>query len=33
MFFGPAQVGFNGTTLTDETFKNTPAGDVVDKLI
>ncbi|KAG5153000.1 hypothetical protein JHK84_029472 [Glycine max] len=33
MFSGPAQAGFNATTLADETFKNTPAGDVVDKLI
>ncbi|KAK7390979.1 hypothetical protein VNO78_19238 [Psophocarpus tetragonolobus] len=33
MFSGPAQAGFNATTLADENFKNTPAGDVVDKLI
>nr|KYP75278.1 Endo-1,4-beta-xylanase [Cajanus cajan] len=33
MFSGPAQAGFNDTTLADENFKNTPAGDVVDKLI
>lgn len=33
MFSGPAQAGFNTTTLADENFKNTPAGDVVDKLI
>ncbi|XP_028222219.1 endo-1,4-beta-xylanase 5-like isoform X1 [Glycine soja] len=33
MFSGPAQAGFNATTLADETFKNTAAGDVVDKLI
>ncbi|TKY51040.1 Endo-1,4-beta-xylanase C [Spatholobus suberectus] len=33
MFSGPAQAGFNATTLADESFKNTPAGDVVDRLI
>ncbi|KAJ1402852.1 Glycoside hydrolase family 10 domain [Sesbania bispinosa] len=33
MFSGPAQAGFNKTTLADENFRNTPIGDVVDKLI
>lgn len=33
MFSGPALAGFNETTLADENFKNTPAGDVVDELI
>ncbi|KAK7357589.1 hypothetical protein VNO80_16882 [Phaseolus coccineus] len=33
MFSGPAQAGFNTTTLADENFRNTPAGDVVDKVI
>ncbi|XP_062106871.1 endo-1,4-beta-xylanase 5-like [Humulus lupulus] len=33
MFAGPAYAGFNSTVLADQNFKNTPAGDVVDKLI
>ncbi|KAG8650624.1 hypothetical protein MANES_07G059400v8 [Manihot esculenta] len=33
MFAGPEIAGFNATTLADKDFKNTPAGDVVDKLI
>ncbi|CAL0316336.1 unnamed protein product [Lupinus luteus] len=33
MFAGPAVAGFNETTLVDANFKNTAAGDVVDKLI
>ncbi|KAJ6692387.1 GLYCOSYL HYDROLASE [Salix purpurea] len=33
MFVGPANAGFNNTVLADKDFKNTPAGDVVDKLI
>lgn len=33
MFAGPASAGFNATTLVDKDFKNTPSGDVVDKLI
>ncbi|EEF29963.1 hydrolase, hydrolyzing O-glycosyl compounds, putative [Ricinus communis] len=33
IFGGPRIAGFNVTTLGDEDFKNTPAGDVVDKLI
>ncbi|PQQ01663.1 uncharacterized protein Pyn_11910 [Prunus yedoensis var. nudiflora] len=33
MFVGPLAAGFNVTTLADENFKNTPSGDVVDKLI
>ena len=33
MFAGPKAAGFNATSLTDENFTNTPAGDVVDKLI
>ena len=33
MFAGPAVGGFNATILADKNFKNTPAGDVVDKLI
>ncbi|KAF3435563.1 hypothetical protein FNV43_RR22652 [Rhamnella rubrinervis] len=33
MFAGPEIAGFNVTTLADNDFKNTPAGDVVDKLI
>ncbi|KAB2636042.1 hypothetical protein D8674_026576 [Pyrus ussuriensis x Pyrus communis] len=33
MFVGPEIAGFNVTTLVDKNFKNTPAGDVVDKLI
>jgi len=33
MFVGPANAGFNSTILADEDFQNTPAGDVVDKLI
>ncbi|KAJ9175153.1 hypothetical protein P3X46_013732 [Hevea brasiliensis] len=33
MFVGPAIAGFNVTTLADKDFKNTPSGDVVDKLI
>lgn len=33
MFVGPEIAGFNVTTLADKDFKNTPAGDVVDKLI
>ncbi|KAI4298569.1 hypothetical protein L6164_032114 [Bauhinia variegata] len=32
-FAGPAIAGFNETTLVDENFQNTPAGDVVDMLI
>ena len=32
-FAGPATAGFNDTTLVDENFKNTPAGNVVDKLL
>ncbi|KAI4295770.1 hypothetical protein L6164_035780 [Bauhinia variegata] len=32
-FSGPAMAGFNETTLVDENFLNTPAGEVVDKLI
>ncbi|CAK8573835.1 unnamed protein product [Lathyrus sativus] len=33
MFVGPEQAGFDSTLLADANFKNTPAGDVVDKLI
>ncbi|XP_045786636.1 endo-1,4-beta-xylanase 5-like [Trifolium pratense] len=33
MFVGPEQAGFNSTLLADANFKNTPTGDVVDKLI
>ncbi|KAJ8763382.1 hypothetical protein K2173_002265 [Erythroxylum novogranatense] len=33
MFMGPAQAGFKETPLTDMSFSNTPAGDVVDKLL
>ncbi|XP_058739107.1 endo-1,4-beta-xylanase 5-like [Vicia villosa] len=33
MFVGPKQAGFNSTLLADANFKNTAAGDVVDKLI
>ncbi|XP_068323154.1 endo-1,4-beta-xylanase 5-like [Pyrus communis] len=33
MFVGPLSAGFNVTTLADNNFKNTPSGDVVDKLI
>ncbi|CAN1285003.1 Putative pentatricopeptide repeat-containing protein At5g09950 [Linum perenne] len=33
MFAGPAAAGFNETSLADKEFKNTAAGDVVDKLI
>ncbi|XLR02052.1 hypothetical protein S83_068250 [Arachis hypogaea] len=34
MFVGPAiAAGFKDMALTDENFQNTPAGDVVDKLI
>ncbi|GAU45000.1 hypothetical protein TSUD_87910 [Trifolium subterraneum] len=33
MFVGPKQAGFDSTLLTDENFKNTSIGDVVDKLI
>lgn len=33
MFVGPLAAGFNVTTLADKNFKNTPSGDVVDKLI
>ncbi|OIW12854.1 hypothetical protein TanjilG_24787 [Lupinus angustifolius] len=33
MFSGPATAGFNETPLTDKNFRNTAAGDVVDKLI
>ncbi|CAN0920769.1 Endo-1,4-beta-xylanase 5-like [Linum grandiflorum] len=33
MFSGPAAAGFNETTLVDMDFKNTAAGDVVDKLL
>ncbi|GAU36924.1 hypothetical protein TSUD_331970 [Trifolium subterraneum] len=33
MFVGPKQAGFDSTLLADENFKNTPTGDVVDKLI
>ncbi|WCJ17978.1 Endo-1 4-beta-xylanase 4 [Euphorbia peplus] len=33
MFVGPAVAGFNKTTLADRDFKNTPPGDVVDKLL
>lgn len=33
MFAGPQLAGFNVTTLADMNFKNTEAGDVVDKLI
>ncbi|CAB4321022.1 unnamed protein product [Prunus armeniaca] len=33
MFVGPLAAGFNVTTLADKNLKNTPAGDVVDKLL
>ncbi|XP_038681222.1 endo-1,4-beta-xylanase 5-like isoform X2 [Tripterygium wilfordii] len=33
IFAGPEYAGFNVTTLADRDFKNTEAGDVVDKLI
>ncbi|BFG42075.1 hypothetical protein CerSpe_283490 [Prunus speciosa] len=33
MFVGPLAAGFNVTTLADKSFKNTPAGDVVDELL
>lgn len=33
IFAGPAPAGFYATALTDMSFNNTPAGDVVDKLI
>ncbi|KAF1880684.1 hypothetical protein Lal_00011743 [Lupinus albus] len=33
LFSGPATAGFNETTLVDENFQNTDAGDVVDNLI
>ncbi|CAK7330169.1 unnamed protein product [Dovyalis caffra] len=33
IFAGPEVAGFNTTTLADRDFKNTPSGDVVDKLI
>ena len=33
MFAGPAIAGFKDMPLADENFQNTPAGDVVDKLI
>ncbi|AES91927.2 glycosyl hydrolase family 10 protein [Medicago truncatula] len=33
MFVGPAQADFINTQLADANFKNTPTGDVVDKLI
>ncbi|XP_016650434.1 PREDICTED: LOW QUALITY PROTEIN: endo-1,4-beta-xylanase F1-like [Prunus mume] len=33
MFVDPLAAGFNVTTLADKNFKNTPAGDVVDKLL
>ncbi|EXB93634.1 hypothetical protein L484_018019 [Morus notabilis] len=33
MFAGPKAAGFNVAILTDIYFRNTPAGDVVDKLI
>ncbi|CAJ1977330.1 unnamed protein product [Sphenostylis stenocarpa] len=33
IFAGPEQAGFAQTTLVDQNFKNTPAGDLVDKLI
>jgi hypothetical protein len=33
MVVGPAQAGFINTQLADTNFKNTPTGDVVDKLI
>ncbi|KAK7269930.1 hypothetical protein RIF29_22743 [Crotalaria pallida] len=33
MFSGPAIAGFKKMHLVDENFQNTPAGDVVDKLI
>ncbi|MED6134116.1 hypothetical protein PIB30_034431 [Stylosanthes scabra] len=33
MFAGPAIAGFKDMALVDENFCNTPAGDVVDKLI
>ncbi|XP_050211143.1 endo-1,4-beta-xylanase 5-like [Mercurialis annua] len=33
IFAGPKEAGFSVTTLADENYKNTPSGDVVDKLI
>ncbi|GAU14980.1 hypothetical protein TSUD_47750 [Trifolium subterraneum] len=33
LFEGPAQAGFVYTLLADRNFRNTPSGDVVDKLI
>ncbi|KAJ6716480.1 HYDROLYZING O-GLYCOSYL COMPOUNDS putative-RELATED [Salix koriyanagi] len=33
IFAGPEVAGFSATTLTDKDFKNTPSGNVVDKLI
>lgn len=30
---GPTNAGFKGTPLADDNFHNTPAGDVVDKLL
>ncbi|KAI4371383.1 hypothetical protein MLD38_019625 [Melastoma candidum] len=33
MFAGPESAGFNSTTLVDRNFKNTPAGEAVDRLI
>lgn len=32
-FSGPAVAGFKDMPLTDMHFKNTPAGDVIDKLL
>ncbi|KAJ8763521.1 hypothetical protein K2173_002404 [Erythroxylum novogranatense] len=33
MFMGPAMAGFNETPLAHNNFSNTPAGDIVDKLL
>ncbi|KAF4382329.1 hypothetical protein G4B88_011281 [Cannabis sativa] len=33
MFTGPVSAGFNTPILADQNFKNTPSGDVVDKLL
>ncbi|KAK3420408.1 hypothetical protein EUGRSUZ_G01209 [Eucalyptus grandis] len=33
MFAGPAYTGFNATALTNKSFNNMPAGDIVDNLI
>ncbi|AES62756.2 glycosyl hydrolase family 10 protein [Medicago truncatula] len=33
IFAGPEQVGFGDTLLADANFRNTPTGDIVDKLI